>query len=163
MLVNDIISLIHASVTLIRLIDDTCGFYKECRDLKGRCEVVKNILDVNKEVITDVNAVSNLNIVLDEVTKYLGNRKTGWLYRNPFVEKVFFLRIDKFQRRLDSSIIDLNISIDRGRGPVLPSVKIEPAAFNTTRGIIIKLKPSIHFAQVPTCTNTILASQYNSG
>lgn len=110
---NDIIGLVNAAVAIVRHIDESVGFYKECRDLKVRCKVVQNIIDSNKYVLSigSDEGLNKLKTVLEEANRYLGNRKRSWLYRNPFMEKVFFLRIDKFVKDLDSSIIALNLSV----------------------------------------------------
>jgi len=113
MVVGDVIAIVQGSVALIRLIDDAFAFYKECRDLKARCEVVKSLLEDNRDVFDDnqIEGLDGLKATVQEARKYLENKKTGWLYRNPFAEKIFFLRLDKFEKKLDSGIITLNLAI----------------------------------------------------
>ena len=113
MVVGDIIAIVQGSVALIRLIDDSFGFYKECRDLKARCEVVRSLLEDNRDVFDNnqIQGLDGLKKTVQEARKYLENKKTGWLYRNPFVERIFFLRLDKFTKKLDSGIITLNLAI----------------------------------------------------
>lgn len=121
MVVGDIIASIDGAVKLIRVIDESFGFYKECRDLKARCEVVKSIIDDNKDgfVRNNTKGLDGLKAVIEQACSYLGNKKTGWLYRNPFVEKVFFLRIEKFEKKLDSWIVTLTLSISVRRAAFL--------------------------------------------
>jgi len=111
--VGDAIAVANGIVSLVRLIDDSFAFYKECRDLKARCQVVKSILEDNQTVFVDNKSLGldGLKDVVQAATRYLENKRTGWLYRNPFMEKVFFLRIDKFESKLDSWIVTLNLSI----------------------------------------------------
>ena len=113
MAIGDVVAIIQGSVALIRLIDDSFRFYKECRDLKARCENIRSLLEDNRDVFeqNEVKGIDGLKAVVEEASKYLENKKTGWLYRNPFVEKVFFLRIDKFEKGLDSGIATLTLSL----------------------------------------------------
>ena len=113
MVVGDVVTIIQGSVALIRLIDDSFHFYKECRDLKARCESVRSLLEANRDVFdkNEIKGIDSLKAVLEEARRYFSNKKIGWLYRNPFVERAFFVRIDKFERRFDSGIATVTFSL----------------------------------------------------
>lgn len=111
--VGDVVAIVNATVSLIRLIDDAFNFYKECRDLKARCEAIKSILQNQQDVFIDNTslALDGLGDIVQAACRYLNNKRIGWLYRNPFMERVFFLRIEKFEKKLDSWIVTLNLSV----------------------------------------------------
>jgi hypothetical protein len=111
MLVNDIISLIQALVAIIRLCDQVKGTRKEIRDLKARAKVVMKLLEDNKTRLSQDDGLNGLAAVLDEIREYLENRKVGWFYRNPVMEKVFFFKIDSFEKKLDSWSITMVLSL----------------------------------------------------
>ena len=111
MLVGDIFSIVTGALTLIRLIDETSGFYKECRDLRTRCYAVQKILGDNQSVLTDHDGLKDLIDVIDHAIKYLTNRRNKWFIRNPLSEKLFFLRIAKYESRIDSWIITVTLSL----------------------------------------------------
>lgn len=111
MLVAEIVGLIQGAVALIRLCDQIKGTHKEIQELKARTEIVKKLVEDNQERLTKNDGIDGLNAVIKEVKEYVENRRTGWFYRNPFVEKTFFLKIDCFAKRLDSWSITLVLSL----------------------------------------------------
>jgi hypothetical protein len=108
---GDVIAIGQTIIGLIRLIDETHAVAKECRDLKARCEVVKKILDDNQSVLKDGDGLKSLKDAVEEGTKYLESRKKRWFVRNPVFEKMFFFRIARCEKSLDSWVTTVNLSL----------------------------------------------------
>jgi len=122
MLVADVVGLIQGAVAVIRLCDQIKGTRKEIQELKARTEILKKLVEDNQERLPEADGIDGLNAVIKEVRDYLEDRRTGWFYRNPFVEKAFFLKIDGFGKRLDSWTMTLVLSLSVSANQNLPGL-----------------------------------------
>jgi len=72
---------------------------------------VQKILSDNQSVLSDHDGLKDLMDVIDHAIKYLTNRRNKWFIRDPISEKLFFLRIAKYESRIDSWIITVTLSL----------------------------------------------------
>lgn len=101
-----------AAAELAKIIDEGFSFSSECRELQGRCNAIRSILNSNPQLINqNIPALAELRQRLDKCTKYLESCKERWFIRNPIFEVTFHRRIDKYKSRLDSWIIITTLSL----------------------------------------------------